>query len=569
MGWPVHPPRQPHLTSKATSRIPTHYITSDHSSLVLLPASPRNYSIRLIGMSRFQLFLTATIAALVLLFCPCSSFATPRISGGFGSSGGAASPPAPAAADDGREIAEQVARQLFGICSHLQDPELYTPSWSHIAKPNDAAGGLLIAAKDIAQGDIVTLYPVHSLGLRGSGSGSNKKKKKNKKAKKGRRRSDYLIYDSARDGGFFGSQRRTTKYCIDSPALTHCKELQGQSLFLDASPERELVPGWMGHMCERGTKDSNNANCAAIPLQGVSPLCMVVATRDIAQGELLVRDVSSNEGAAVLRERITESGNIALAKYASEIAELESYTNMAYPKRINSLNVAEAVKEKETAHTFKKINMQYPGIQAFHRNPDIFCVDNFLTEEECDRIVAKCKPHMAPCVTKDPVTGVVGPDPRRTSTEAMLPQSEALSIVSKLVKLMVCQEDELEILQVLRYEEGQEFRAHTDGFTGPTTAAGFENSGRLVTLFAYLSNVQMGGHTEFVDLHFSVAPKKGSAVIHFPASEQLQEDKRMVHRGMPTGVDEKWILATWVWQHTRTDPQYAEKNLQKLSEDII
>ena len=519
----------------------------------------------MVRLVEFQLFPIATIAALVLLVRPCSSFATPRKSGGFGSSGGSASPPAPAAADDGQEIAEQVSRQLFGICSHLQDPELFTPSWSHTAEPNDAAGGLLVATKDVSRGEIVTLYPVHSLGLRGSGSS----KKKNKKAKKGRRRSDYLIYDSARDGGFFGSKRRTTNHCIDFPALTDRKELQGQSLFLDANPERELAPGWMGHMCKRGTKDGNNANCAAIPLQDVAPLCVIVATCDVAQGELLVRDVSSNEKVAVLRERITESGNIALAKYASEIAELASYTSMAYPKDGNGEDEGRNLLSEETAQTFKKINLQYPGIQAFHSDPDIFCVDNFLTEQECDKIVTKCEPHMAPCVTKDPVTGVVGPDPRRTSTEAMLPQSEAPSIVSKLVKLLDCREDELEILQVLRYKEGQEFQAHTDGFAGPTTAAGFVNSGRLVTLFAYLSNVQTGGHTEFVDLKFSVAPKKGSAVIHFPASEQLQEDTRTVHRGMPAGMDEKWILATWVWQHSRTDLQYAENNLQELSADII
>eukprot|EP00566_Odontella_aurita_P014235 CAMPEP_0113583360 /NCGR_PEP_ID=MMETSP0015_2-20120614/32470_1 /TAXON_ID=2838 /ORGANISM="Odontella" /LENGTH=537 /DNA_ID=CAMNT_0000488221 /DNA_START=52 /DNA_END=1665 /DNA_ORIENTATION=+ /assembly_acc=CAM_ASM_000160 len=535
--------------------------------------------------SRFQLhFLVAVIAA--LLVRSCSSFATPRKGGGFvggggGGGGGASSsasakskkstlpPPPPIAADD--EVAEQVARQLFGVCSHLQNPELYTPSWAHTSVPDDAAGGILVANTDIARGDIVTFYPVHSLGLRGSGNNSSNKKKK--KTKKGRRRSDYLIYDSARDG-VFGSKRRTTKCCIDFPALTDRKELRGQSLFLDANSERELVPGWMGHICEQGAKDSNNSNCAAIPLQGVAPLCMVVATRDIAQGETLVRDGTSNEGAAILRGRVTESGNIALTKYASEITELASYTNMAYPKDDNeeddersSRNNAEVA--EETVQTFKKINLQYPGIQAFHRDPDIICVDHFLTEEECDRIIAKCKPHMANCVTKDPMTGVVGPDPRRTSTEAMLPQAEAPALVSKLVKLLDCREDELEILQVLRYEEGQEFKAHTDGFDDPTTAAGFENSGRLVTLFAYLSNVRTGGHTEFMELGFSVAPKKGSAVIHFPASEQLQEDKRTAHRSTPAGVDEKWILATWVWQHSRTDTRYAEERLQKLSEEII
>ena len=300
---------------------------------------------------------------------------------------------------------------------------------------------------------------------------------------------------------------------------------------------------------------------------------MIVATQDIAEGETLVRDVTSNEGEAILRDRITESGDIATKKYASEIAELASYTNMAYPsKEANDDEPKEPSKdvneEREAAPTFKKINLQYPGLQSFNSDPDIYCVDQFLTDDECERIIEKCKPHMVPCVTKDPKTGVVGPDPRRTSTEAMLPQAEAPSIVSKLVELLDCREDQLEILQVLRYENSQFFSEHTDGFDGPTTAAGFQDSGRLVTIFMYLNDVRNGGHTEFCNLGFSVAPKKGSAVIHFPASEQLKEDERTLHRGMPA-VDEKWLLATWVWQHSRTDPRHAENNLQKLSEDVI
>mmetsp|Transcript_4782 Transcript_4782/g.6956 ORF Transcript_4782/g.6956 Transcript_4782/m.6956 type:complete len:251 (-) Transcript_4782:252-1004(-) len=224
--------------------------------------------------------------------------------------------------------------------------------------------------------------------------------------------------------------------------------------------------------------------------------------------------------------------------------------------------------EEIVATTYKTINLSYPGIQILHRDPDIYAVDDFLTEEECNRVIAKCRPHMNPCVAKNPFTGKVDLDSRRTSTEAMLPQAESPSIVSKLTKLLDCNKDNLEILQVLRYQEGQEFKAHTDGFQGPSTAAGFQNSGRLVTVFTYLNDVRRGGHTDFPELGFSVAPKRGKAVIHFPASEQLQEDKRTLHQGMPA-VDEKWLLATWLWQHQRTDEQYAESKLRYLSEDIV
>lgn len=86
-----------------------------------------------------------------------------------------------AAADD--QIAEQVARQLFGVCSHLQNPELYAPSWAHVAEINedDAGGQHLVTTTDVSRGDIVSLYPVHSLGLRGSSSTTNKGKKKKSK----------------------------------------------------------------------------------------------------------------------------------------------------------------------------------------------------------------------------------------------------------------------------------------------------------------------------------------------------------------------------------------------------
>ena len=344
------------------------------------------------------------LAAVCFLALPltCESLATPmrKKRGGFGS----APPPSPkklaSAVDDG--VAEQVARQLFGVCAHLQNPELYQPPWAQQVAES-STDQVLVANQPLERGDIVTLYPVHSLGLRRG----NRKKPKGKKEKRGRKSFDYLIYDSSRDGEYFGSKRRTTQFCLDFPALTNRKELRGQALFLDANPQRELVPGWMGHLCERGSQD--NSNCVAIPIQGVAPLCMVVATRAIAEGERLVRNVNSNEGEAAFRDRITESGDIALQKYASEIAELKGYTDMAYPPMDDGGGHEEANTEKDTrgpengAHikTFKKIDLKYPGIQTFHRDPTIYHVDNFLTPDECDRIIAKCQPHMAPGVTKD------------------------------------------------------------------------------------------------------------------------------------------------------------------------
>jgi len=307
---------------------------------------------------------------------------------------------------------------------------------------------------------------------------------------------------------------------------------------------------------------------------------MVVATCAIAKGETVIRDITLNAGEALLaNDRIAKSGDMALESYALELAELRQFTDMAYPQiEVHSIqdagsSIAQELAlpveyEADQARSFKNINLDCPGLLELYEDPHVYSVDNFLTAEECNRIITKCKPNMAPCFTKDSVTGVVGPDTSRTSTESMMPRAEAPSVVSKLTSLLDCKEEQLEILQVLRYEKGQEFKPHTDGFEGRVTAAGFENSGRLVTVFTYLNDVRNGGHTNFPELSLSIAPKQGCAIVHFPATETLEEDRRTIHQGSPA-IDEKWLLTTWVWQHERTDESYSESRLPKLSDDVI
>lgn len=138
-------------------------------------------------------------------------------------------------------------------------------------------------------------------------------------------------------------------------------------------------------------------------------------------------------------------------------------------------------------------------------------------------------------VIEHPTTGKVQEHPSRTSTKANLPQSDVPSIVDKLVR-MTNRPDAcfLETLQILRHTEGQVFCPHADGFEGPTSACGFEQSGCLVTVFCHLNDVPEGGETRFakpLPTPSSIAPRKGMAVVHFPATTGLEEDPRTEHEG--------------------------------------
>jgi prolyl 4-hydroxylase len=179
----------------------------------------------------------------------------------------------------------------------------------------------------------------------------------------------------------------------------------------------------------------------------------------------------------------------------------------------------------------------------------------------------------------------------RTSTDANLPQREAPTVMSKLVDLVGCDADRFEILQVLRYEMGQEFRPHTDGYAGPTTSSGFFDSNRLVTVFCYLNDVERGGTTYFPDVDLKIRPRKGVAVVHFPSS--LERTLGLCIGGCPRStISTSWrhgkrsrtissphsFLPSYiahcaffcrVWSKPRSDGRYSEENLTSLSNDVI
>ena len=86
-------------------------------------------------------------------------------------------------------------------------------------------------------------------------------------------------------------------------------------------------------------------------------------------------------------------------------------------------------------------------MKLLHSDPDIYQVDDFLSPDECERIIAKATPHLRPCVVKNESTGgTVGLDESRTSTDANLPRAKAPSVVAKLAELTRCDADQLEIM---------------------------------------------------------------------------------------------------------------------------
>ena len=530
------------------------------------------------------------------------------------------------------DVAKRAVSNLFSVCAHIQDSKLYQPKWADacVQQQNQSEGdgnpkiGAVIANRNVARGQVLTLFPIHALGLR--------MLRQNETAKD----TEFVAYDQEADGEIFTDDQKAglrLKLNIpldkSQPAYSLLGNRKRHVLFSMFYPEKQALPGWLGgRMKATSSPNSESSNCVTLPLPGAAPLCAVVATKDVIEGKEIIQTKQP------LKPSVMDELKESVAKeYRRELSTLQMYIEAAcetvessvssesdsstlqqqqqqqqlgpfhqlkqqYPglKRIhpdpdiysidNFLTDEECdrliaksqphlvpclvkIFTKQQLGPFHQLKQQYPGLKRIHPDPDIYSIDNFLTDEECDRLIAKSQPHLVPCLVKNDKNGQVEQDPVRTSTNTNVPQSEVPSIVKKMTNMANCNADQLEIFQVLNYKKGQEFIPHTDGFSGKFDACGFEQASRQATIFCYLNDVPEGGSTNFPEIGLAIQPKKGTAVIHFPADVELREDTRTLHQGSPA-IDEKWLLTTWVWNRPRTDEMYAESKLPSLSSsDII
>lgn len=121
---------------------------------------------------------------------------------------------------------------------------------------------------------------------------------------------------------------------------------------------------------------------------------------------------------------------------------------------------------------------------------------------------------------------------------------------------------------VIRYEKDQALAPHYDA----NRSADVEDSNRggqtLATLIVYLNDVANGGTTRFPKLpaadheqqmkgerNLNIKPRKGDALLFFPADMNGIFDERTEHEGCPA-VDSKWIAR--IWRHAdRVPPPFG------------
>jgi len=188
-----------------------------------------------------------------------------------------------------------------------------------------------------------------------------------------------------------------------------------------------------------------------------------------------------------------------------------------------------------------------PRARQISSAPPIWVIDDFLSAEECARIVRENDHRVA----RSRLADKVAQNESRTSASTTLQVNDPLSHkVKKMVSDCIgIRTTQCEQPEMVRYHPGQQYKEHFDWLHGETAVDVLASSGqRAWTFLIYLVDVPEGGETRFASadpepLH--VKPKVGRVVIWRNMLPDGRVDPRTLHAGLPPTVGTKYVLNTW------------------------
>lgn len=236
-------------------------------------------------------------------------------------------------------------------------------------------------------------------------------------------------------------------------------------------------------------------------------------------------------------------------------------------------DASQAGGDKPTGESAELTQLGY-WIEPVSWYPRAFHLHNFMSHEECDRILEIARPRVRRSTVIDSVTGQSKVDPIRTSEQTFLNRGswdivtkveERLAVVTQLPAYHG------EDMQILKYGLGQKYDAHHD--VGELTSASgkqlaAEGGHRVATVLLYLSDVEEGGETAFPDSEWmtpelrkwaegqkwsdcaegnvAVKPRKGDGLLFWSVNNENAIDPHSMHAGCPVIRGEKWTATKWI-----------------------
>jgi prolyl 4-hydroxylase len=198
-------------------------------------------------------------------------------------------------------------------------------------------------------------------------------------------------------------------------------------------------------------------------------------------------------------------------------------------------------------------NKEYGDVTVLSTSPWIVTIDNFVKDTEAEALLGSVQTWERStdigAFNEFGEQGRLVSGGRTSSNSWCRADCEALPdvmrLTSRIERTTMVPSRNYESFQILRYELGQQYKAHHD-----TSAEDWDilPGPRILTMFLYLSDVEEGGHTEFPRLGLSVKPKKGMALL-WPGvhdHDPREIDSRTQHTARPVIKGRKYAANSWI-----------------------
>lgn len=185
--------------------------------------------------------------------------------------------------------------------------------------------------------------------------------------------------------------------------------------------------------------------------------------------------------------------------------------------------------------------------------PYIKSIAGFLSNEECDYVIACSRPHLHSALTNDPKTGrVIQSDMRTNLSMTFWPLLQDLVIHAINLRIADASDTAIENgegLAILKYHPGEEYQLHYDCIAKELADehSQLKESGQRVgTFLINLNDDFEGGETEFPRAGIKVKGNKGDAVFFCSVDDKGAPDEMSLHAGLPIISGSKWVAVKWI-----------------------
>ncbi|RLN42275.1 putative prolyl 4-hydroxylase 7 [Panicum miliaceum] len=212
--------------------------------------------------------------------------------------------------------------------------------------------------------------------------------------------------------------------------------------------------------------------------------------------------------------------------------------------------------------------------------PRAFLHKGFLTDAECDHLIALAKDKLEKSMVADNESGKSVQSEVRTSSGMFLEkkQDEVVTRIEERISAWTFLPPENgESIQILHYQNGEKYEPHYDYFHDKNNQA--LGGHRIATVLMYLSNVEKGGETIFPNAEnvscnnsdirqgkllqpkdntwsdcarngYAVKPVKGDALLFFSLHPDATTDSDSLHGSCHIIKGQKWSATKWI--HVRS-----------------